>query len=72
MKVTLFPVPCPLIALAGIAGVTVSYERIGARAVEQVVSLSRANQRGVPHSVSLTFIPVGWRDGDSLPRCAWR
>ncbi len=50
----------------GVACLIEDHERAGELAVEQVVTLSRSNQRGIPHSVSLTLVPVRWRDGDSL------
>jgi LacI family transcriptional regulator len=46
-----------------IAGIVADHTRVGAQAVEQVVSLMRTNQRGLPTTASCTFVPVAWRDG---------
>jgi len=54
-------------APAGTAGVRPEHERVGAQAVEQVVSLMRANQRGLAGASSSTFIPCTWADGSSAP-----
>jgi LacI family transcriptional regulator len=51
----------------GVAGVRPEHERVGAQAVEQVVSLMRANQRGLAGASSSTFIPCTWIDGPSAP-----
>ncbi len=53
--------------IATVAGVVADYERLGALAMEQVVSLSRMNQRGAPRTAMVTYVPVDWHDGDSLP-----
>jgi LacI family transcriptional regulator len=55
-------------APADFAGITMPHERIGATAVEQVVSLSRANQRGPSESAAATLVPLGWREGRTAPR----
>jgi LacI family transcriptional regulator len=55
-------------ALAEFAGIAIPHERIGATAVEQVVSLSRANQRGPSESAATTLVPLGWREGRTAPR----
>ncbi|MFA5264047.1 MAG: LacI family DNA-binding transcriptional regulator [Opitutaceae bacterium] len=52
---------------ADVAGMVMPDESVGSLAVEQVVYLSRTNQRGIPPSASFTFVSVGWRDGASLP-----
>jgi LacI family transcriptional regulator len=52
---------------SAVAGIAADYERIGALAVEQVVSLSRMNQRGAASSAMVTYMPVVWRSGASLP-----
>lgn len=49
------------------AGVVFDHARIGAQAVEQVVSLMRTNQRGLPATASCTYVPASWRDGASAP-----
>jgi hypothetical protein len=53
-----------------IAGLVADHERAGALAVEQVVSLSRINQRGPSSSAMTTYVPAMWRDGSSLPNRA--
>ncbi|HVU16509.1 MAG TPA: LacI family DNA-binding transcriptional regulator [Candidatus Didemnitutus sp.] len=50
-----------------VAGLVADYERAGALAVEQVVSLSRLNLRGPSSSSMITYVPSTWRDGPSLP-----
>lgn len=54
-------------AAPDVAGMVMPHEWIGALAVEQVVNLARANQRGIAGSASTTFVPGQWRDGPSLP-----
>jgi len=54
-------------APAGVAGVRPEHERVGAQAVEQVVSLMRANQRGLASASSSTYIPSAWLDAPSAP-----
>lgn len=49
-----------------VAGVIHDHRHIGSQAVEQVVSLARANQRGAGNAPVITLIPVSWRDGASL------
>jgi len=49
------------------AGIVVDYERMGAVAVEQVVSLMRVHQRCHPSEASTTFVSAGWREGKTLP-----
>ncbi|HEU5077676.1 MAG TPA: LacI family DNA-binding transcriptional regulator [Opitutaceae bacterium] len=49
------------------AGIVIDHGRVGAQAVEQVVSLMRANQRGLPATSSCTHVPVAWQDGKSAP-----
>jgi LacI family transcriptional regulator len=51
----------------GVAGLLADYERAGALAVEQVVSLSRLNLRGPSSSSMITYVPSAWQDGASLP-----
>ncbi len=48
------------------AGALADHGRVGAQAVEQVVSLMRTNQRGLPTTASCTFVPVAWHEGPSL------
>lgn len=50
------------------AGAVADHGRVGAQAVEQVVSLMRSNQRGLPSTASRTHVPVAWKDGDSAPQ----
>lgn len=57
----------PAAADPAVAGIAADYERVGALAVEQVVSLSRMNERGASSSALVTQLPVVWRDGPSLP-----
>jgi LacI family transcriptional regulator len=51
----------------GLAGIAADHGRVGAQAVEQVVSLMRTNQRGLPTTASCTYVPVSWHDGASAP-----
>lgn len=50
-----------------LAGSVADHARVGAQAVEQVVSLMRTNQRGVPATASTTYVPIAWHDGKSAP-----
>jgi LacI family transcriptional regulator len=50
---------------AEVAGIVPDHPRVGAQAVDQVVGLMRANQRGLSATQSCTYIPVSWRDGNS-------
>jgi LacI family transcriptional regulator len=54
-------------APAELAGIMPDHERVGAQAVEQLVSLMRANQRGPAPTESCTYVPVRWRPGSSAP-----
>ncbi len=45
------------------AGIVADHHRVGAQAVEQVVSLMRGNQRGLPATVCYTRVPATWKDG---------
>ena len=54
-------------AASNVAGMVVDYEALGSVAVEQVVGLLRAHQRGFVREVSTTFVPVAWRNGETLP-----
>lgn len=45
-----------------LSGILPDHQRAGAQAVEQVVSLMRANQRGLPPTASVTFIQARWRE----------
>ncbi len=51
-----------------IAGIVADHTRVGAQAVEQVVSLLRTNQRGLPATASCTYVPVSWHLGASVQR----
>jgi len=55
-------------AAPDIAGIIIDYEALGSVAVEQVVSLLKIHQRGFAREVSMTFVPVAWKDGGSLPK----
>ena len=63
-------IPCAALDATGlpdeIAGVIHDHRHVGFQAVEQVVSLSRANQRGAGEAPVISLIPVSWRDGASL------
>jgi len=48
-----------------IAGITTDHTRVGGHAVEQVVSLLRTNQRGLPATAACTYVPVNWHAGAS-------
>jgi len=50
-----------------VAGIEVDYEALGAVAVEQAVMLMRVYKRGLPDEASITFVPITWRDGSTLP-----
>jgi DNA-binding LacI/PurR family transcriptional regulator len=51
----------------GAAGIVVDHEAIAAQAVEQIAVLRRIGKRGLPREVSVMQVPVGWRDGGTLP-----
>lgn len=55
-------------APVGAAGIVVDHEAIAAQAVEQIAVLRRIGRRGLPREVSVMQVPVGWRDGATLPR----
>lgn len=50
-----------------VAGIVADHTRVGGQAVEQVVSLLRTNQRGLPATASCTYVPVHWHAGASAP-----
>ncbi|HEY9154963.1 MAG TPA: substrate-binding domain-containing protein, partial [Opitutaceae bacterium] len=52
---------------ADLAGIVADHTRVGGQAVEQVVSLLRTNQRGLPATASCTYVPVNWHPGASAP-----
>ena len=50
-----------------LAGIMPDHERVGAQAIEQLVSLMRANQRGPAPTEACTYVPVKWRAGKTAP-----
>ncbi len=48
------------------AGEIADHERIGALAIEQVISRSRWHARGPASSAMVTYVPVRWRPAASL------
>lgn len=50
-----------------LAGVVQNHALVGRRAVEQVIALLHAHERGLPEVPSVTFVPGFWRDGSSAP-----
>lgn len=50
-----------------LAGILPDHERVGSQAVEQLVSLMRANQRGSATTEACTYVPVRWRPGEAAP-----
>lgn len=59
-------------APAGAAGIVVDHETIAAQAVEQIAVLRRIGKCDLPREVSVMQVPVGWREGATLPRRAAR
>ena len=55
-------------APAGAAGLVVDHEALAAQAVEQIAVLRRSGRQGRSREVSMTQVPVGWREGATLPR----
>lgn len=53
--------------MAGFAGVVQNHALVGRRAVEQVIALLHAHERGLPDVPSVTFVPGYWRDGATAP-----
>lgn len=52
---------------SSLAGIQPDHERVGAQAVEHLVSLMRTNQRGSATTEACTHVPVAWKDGTSAP-----
>lgn len=53
--------------LPHVAGVVQNHRLVGVRAMEQLCILVETNQRGVPATQSITYVPGFWRDGASVP-----
>lgn len=49
------------------AGIVHDHARVGQQAVEQLIGLMRANQRGLAPAEACTYVPVTWRSGASAP-----
>lgn len=54
-------------APAGAAGIVVEHEALAAQAIEQIAVLRRIGKCGLPGEVAVMQVPVGWRDGATLP-----
>lgn len=51
-----------------LAGVLQNHALVARRAVEHLLLLLQAHQRGVPEMAPVTLVPGKWRDGPSAPR----
>ncbi|MBK8476859.1 MAG: LacI family DNA-binding transcriptional regulator [Opitutaceae bacterium] len=54
-------------APAGAAGIVVDHEALAVQAIEQIAVLRRLGKCGLPGEVAVMQVPVGWRDGATLP-----
>jgi LacI family transcriptional regulator len=55
-------------SLAQVAGVVQNHSLVGQRAMEQLVIMTDAYQRGVPEAQTITYIPGYWQDGLTAPQ----
>lgn len=55
-------------SLPHIAGVVQNHRLVGQRAMEQLVIMTEAYQRGVPQAQTITYIPGYWQDGITAPQ----
>jgi LacI family transcriptional regulator len=53
--------------MSQVAGVVQNHRLVGQQAMEQLVIMTDANQRGVPEAQSITYIPGYWQDGITAP-----
>ena len=51
-----------------IAGVVQNHQLVGRRAMEQLIIMADAYQRGVPPAQTITYIPGFWQDGVTAPK----